>query len=121
MQSMSTATQVRVSNKDQTESIWKQRIQINEILTDLVHSILVLGKEICHLDVNPDAKITIKFDDTMFTDEEAERMKDLNDVNAGLMAKWEYRVKWYGEDEDSAKMMVDEINSRAPGLTFGDE
>nr|DAG86788.1 MAG TPA: portal protein [Caudoviricetes sp.] len=121
MQSMSTATQVRVSNKDQTESIWKQRIQINEILTDLVHSILVLGKEICHLDVNPDAKITIKFDDTMFTDEEAERMKDLNDVNAGLMAKWEYRVKWYGEDEDSAKMMVDEINGSAPGLTFGDE
>lgn len=121
MQSMSTATQVRVSNKDQTESIWKQRIQINEILTDLVHSILVLGKEICHLDVNPDAKIMIKFDDTMFTDEEAERMKDLNDVNAGLMAKWEYRVKWYGEDEDSAKMMVDEINSSSPGLIFGDE
>ena len=57
----------------------------------------------------------------MFTDEEAERMKDLNDVNAGLMAKWEYRVKWYGEDEDSAKMMVDEINGSAPGLTFGDE
>lgn len=121
MQSMSTATQVRVSNKDQTESIWKQRIQINEILTDLVHSILVLGKEICHLDVNPDAKITIKFDDTMFTDEEAERIKDLNDVNAGLMAKWEYRVKWYGEDEDTAKAMVDEINKNAPGLTFGDE
>lgn len=121
MQSMSTATQVRVSNKDQTESIWKQRIQINEILTDLVHSILVLGKEICHLDVNPDAKITIKFDDTMFTDEEAERMKDLNDVNVGLMAKWEYRVKWYGEDEDTAKAMVDEINKNAPGLTFGDE
>lgn len=121
IQNMTTATQARISNKDQTESIWKQRIQINEILTDLVHSILVLGKEICHMNVNPDAKITIKFDDTMFTDEEAERMKDLNDVNAGLMAKWEYRVKWYGEDDDTAKEMVNEINSSSPGLHFGDE
>lgn len=121
MQNMTTATQVRVSNKDQTESIWKQRIQINEVLVDLVRSILVLGKEICGLGVNPDAKITIKFDDTMFTDEEAERMKDLNDVNAGLMAKWEYRVKWYGEDDKTAKSMVDEINHMSPGLTYGDE
>ena len=120
-QNMTTATQVRVSNKDQTESIWKQRIQITEVLNDLVHSILIIGKEKCHLDVNPDAKITIKFDDTMFTDEEAERMKDLNDVNAGIMPKYEYRMKWYGEDENTAKAKIDEISKTTQGLKYGDE
>ncbi len=26
-----------------------------------------------------------------------------DDVTAGLMQKWEYRVKWYGESEEEAK------------------
>lgn len=119
-QNMTTATQVRVSNKDQTESIWKQRIQITEVITEMVHSILILGKEICLLDVNQNAKITIKFDDTMFTDEEAERMKDLNDVNAGIMAKYEYRMKWYGEDEDIAKAKIEEIENGHLGLSYSE-
>lgn len=120
-QNMTTATQVRISNKDQTENIWKQRVQVIEILNDMVRSILVLGKEKCGLDVNPEAKITIKFDDTMFTDEEAERMKDLNDVNAGVMAKYEYRTKWYGEDEETARAKIDEISNFSQGLAYGNE
>ena len=43
-------------------------------------------------------------------------MKDLNDVNAGLMAKWEYRVKWYGEDDESAKKHIEEMNSTSKGI-----
>lgn len=116
IQNMATATQVKVSNKDQTESIWKQRIQVNDLLIELVKNIIVIQKELCGLPVNTEAKISIKFDDTMFTDEEAERMKDLNDVNAGLMAKWEYRVKWYGEDDESAKKHIEEITSTSKGI-----
>lgn len=123
MQSMATATQVKVSNKDQTESIWKQRIQINDILVEMVKNILTIQKEMCGLNANPEAKITVKFDDTMFTDEEAERMKDLNDVNAGLMAKWEYRVKWYGESKDEARKIIMELETPKKGIAddFGDD
>lgn len=116
MQSMATATQVKVSNKDQTESIWKQRIQVNDLLIEMVRNILTVQRDMCGLPVNPNAKITVKFDDTMFTDEEAERMKDLNDVNAGLMAKWEYRVKWYGEDENTAKKSIQDIDASGRGI-----
>ena len=31
---------------------------------------------------------------------------DKEDVAAGIMQHWEYRVKWYGEDEEKAKEMV---------------
>ena len=30
----------------------------------------------------------------------------MQDVAAGLMNAWEYRMKWYGEDEETAKANV---------------
>ena len=32
------------------------------------------------------------------------------DVAAGFMHHWEYRMKWYNEDEDTAKANVPEQN-----------
>ena len=49
-----------------------------------------------------------KFNDSILTDEEAERKQDMADVAAGFMHHWEYRMKWYGEDEETAKNNVPE-------------
>jgi A118 family predicted phage portal protein len=105
-QTMNTATEVKASNKDLTESVWKQRVALTDVLTEMTSAILKIGKEMCGKNVNPDAKITIKFDDTMFADEEAQRMRDLQEVRDNIMQRWEYRVKWYGEDEKKAKEMA---------------
>lgn len=45
------------------------------------------------------------WDDSVVTDTETERVRDMSEVRDGLMHKWEYRVKWYGEDEATAKAM----------------
>ena len=37
---------------------------------------------------------------------EKERANDRQDVSMGVMNDWEYRAKWYGEDETTAKMML---------------
>lgn len=116
MQTMSTATEVKASNKDLTESVYKQRIAIEETLIAMTKSILVIAKEICGQNVNPEANITIKFDDSMFSDEEAVRMRNLQEIRDGVMQKYEYRVKWYGEDDETAKSMIKEDVS--PGLGF---
>lgn len=114
MQSMATATQVRASNKDLTESVWKQRIAILDALTELTRSIIILGKEKCHISgLDPDVRITIQFDDTMFADEEAERMRMLQEISAGILQKWEYRAKYYGEDEETAREMTGETENPA--------
>lgn len=52
-----------------------------------------------------------KFNDSILTDEEAERKQDMADVAAGFMHHWEYRMKWYGEDEETAKANIPEQNS----------
>ncbi len=46
------------------------------------------------------------WDDSVVTDSETERVRDMTEVRDGLMHKWEYRVKWYGEDEATAKAMT---------------
>ena len=106
--SMTTATQVKASNKDLTESVWKQRVSIQEALTDLTRAALILGKEKLHENLDVDARISIQFDDTMFADEEAERMRMMQEIAAGIRQKWEYRVKYDGEDEDKAREMTGE-------------
>lgn len=113
---MATATEVRVSNADLTESVWKQRVALQDVLTEMTQSILKIGRDVCHKNINPDAKITIKFDDSMFSDEEAQRLRDLQEVRDGIMQKWEYRIKYYGEDEKKAKSMVE--NDKEEGITY---
>ena len=46
------------------------------------------------------------FSDSVLIDEETERKQDMADVAAGFMHHWEYRMKWYGEDEETAKANV---------------
>ena len=88
-------------------------------MTELVHSILILAKEKCNIPVNPDVKISIQFDDTMFSDEETERMRFLQEISAGVRQKWEYRKKYLGEKEEDAREMTGETEGMEPqGLQF---
>lgn len=52
-----------------------------------------------------------KFNDSILTDEEAERQQDRQDVSMGVMSHLEYRMKWYNEDEATAKKNLPEQNS----------
>lgn len=54
-------------------------------------------------------KATIGFDDSIITDSNTERERDRQDVRDGLLQAWEYRVKWRGEDEATAKAMTEDV------------
>lgn len=51
-------------------------------------------------------EISINFEDSILTDDEIKRSSDRQDVAMGVMPLWEYRMKWYGEDEKTAKAMT---------------
>ena len=53
-----------------------------------------------------DYDVTFEWDDSVVVDAEKERQRDLQEVREGLMQKWEFRVKWYGETPEVAKRMV---------------
>lgn len=52
--------------------------------------------------------VNCNFADSILTSEEAERKQDAQDVAMGAMALWEYRMKWYNEDEATAKKRIAE-------------
>lgn len=74
-------------------------------------------------DLAPRGKYTlyVDFDDSVLTDADAMRERDRQDVRDGLMQKWEYRVKWYGEDEQTAKSMVSGVSDDPFGFNKGSE
>lgn len=54
----------------------------------------------------PLGAVHVDFDDSFFVDPAAERARDLAEVQAGLMAPWEFRVRYYGESEAAAREMI---------------
>lgn len=60
-------------------------------------------------------EVNITFKDSVLTNEETERLQDIQDINLGVMQKWEYRMKWYNEDEKTAKSRVSEEDSTSIG------
>jgi len=58
-------------------------------------------------------------DDSIIVDTEAEKLADQQEVSQGLMQKWEYRVKWYGETEVQAKKILAESQSMTDDQILG--
>lgn len=65
---------------------------------------------------NGPVDVSFSWDDSIVVDSKAEKQQDVQDVNLGVMSKWEYRMKWYGESEEVAKQRIAEMNSTRPGL-----
>ena len=59
------------------------------------------------------------WDDSVVTDADTERVRDMQEIRDGIMQKWEYRVKWYGEDEQTAKAMTQEPMTDDEIMGFG--
>lgn len=107
---IATATQVVSVNSEMFRNIKKQEIIIEDVLITLVKAMLYAINTFTAETVQTEAEITIKFDDSIIVDEASERSQDLIDVNNGIMNKYEYRMKWYNEDEATARKNIDEAD-----------
>ena len=101
--SIVTATQYTGDKQDMIQNAHKHFTKVESFLTALTRTLLEIGSRFIDQSIKPDTKIEIMFDQSPLIDENAERQRDKDDVAAGLMQKWEYRVKWYGETEAKAK------------------
>lgn len=96
-----TATEVISDKSDLYQSLKKHEIVLESAIKGMVKAIgQLLGKEI--------KEVNIDFDDSIIQDKESERNTDKGDLAIGAMQLWEYRMKWRGEDEATAKAMVNE-------------
>ncbi len=114
--SVVTATQYMGDKQELVQNASKHYIIIEAALQQIVCAVLWAGKMVLGQPVNPEAEITVNFSDSFIIDDDTKRMQDKEDVRDGIMQRWEYRVKWYGEDEATARARAGED----AGLSFGD-
>ncbi|MDY0104267.1 MAG: phage portal protein [Lentimicrobium sp.] len=124
---VATATQVISENSTLYRSLKKHEILFENVLHKLTLAIIHAQNTWTKKPIG-DVKsedIKIVFDDSIIEDKGAEMERDKADVSAGLMSNVEYRMKWYGEDEETAiknirEYMLDSlINRYLPALTQG--
>lgn len=112
---LQTAYAVKTSNADLQFNIQRQRTVVIDVWTSFCRQLVNIAKAIDLTTVGKlpaDANnviVNITFDDGALRDPETERQRDLQEVNAGIMTKAEYRIKWFGESEADAKKALESI------------
>lgn len=96
-----TATEVKVAKKRKYNTISAIQKNLKQCLEDLVYSLAFYNSM-----ATQSYSFICDFKDSILVDDETERTQDRQDVSMGAMPLWEYRMKWYGEDEKTAKAMT---------------
>lgn len=101
--SVATATQVISENSTMFRTIKKHEIVLEQALTELCRMLLRLGNAAMNAGLNEDVEISIDFDDSIIESKDTDFQRDMQMLNAGIMNDWEFRMRWFNEDEETAR------------------
>ena len=123
---ITTATQVISENSEMFRTLKKHEIILNEVIIDVCKALMYIHNTFTDnsFKFDLDANIEVKFDDSIIEDKETMKMTDRQDVNMGVMSKVEYRMKWYNEDEETAREKIaeiEELNKKEQTNWFSEE
>ncbi len=100
-----TATEVSSDNSALMRNIRKNENALEGALVAVARSAMACAR--ASGDPLPDeGDVSVIFDDSIVQDTGAEKGQDMREVAAGLMQPWEFRCKWYGEDEAAGGSQV---------------
>lgn len=103
-----TATEIRSAKCRKFNTVYSIQQNLKTCLDDLVYALAFYNEM-----ATKNYEFVCDFKDSILVDEETERIQDRQDVSMGAMPLWEYRMKWYGEDEETAKAMTTDSNEGA--------
>lgn len=104
-----TAEEIKTSKQRSYSTVTDIQGSLQTAIEDLVYAMDTYAS-LYNLAPSGKYEVDCIWDDSIVVDTEAERSRDMNEVRMGLMQKWEYRVKWYGEDEGTAKEIIAKEN-----------
>ena len=103
-----TATEVSSDNSALMRNIRKHENLLEDSIVQISRAAMHCAREFLGESLPDEGDITANYDDSIITDTAAEKQQDMAEVGTTMNA-WEYRVKWYGEDEETAKANAAEI------------
>lgn len=101
-----TATQYVGDRQDLITNANKHRKNVDEFVSGIAKAILLLGRILFKEPVTEDCIVKVTDKDGFMVDTETAKQEFRQDIAQGIRKEWEYRVKFFGEDEETAKKMV---------------
>ena len=98
-----TATEIKIAKQRKYNRVTAIQNKLEDCLVDFVDALAFYNSL-----YTSSYEFSCQFHDSILTDEESERQQDRNDVAMGAMSVVEYRMKWYNEDEETAKANLPE-------------
>ncbi len=93
-----TATEILSAKNRKYNTVSAIQKQLKYCLDDLVYALAFYNSL-----TTSGYTFVCNFKDSILTDDQTERTQDIQDLSLGIMRPDEYRMKWYGEDEKTAK------------------
>ena len=104
-----TATEVSSDNSALMRNIRRHENSLEEAIVSIARAVMHVSRGFG--EAIPDEGITtIQFDDSIIQDTTAEKAQDMAEVGVTLNP-WEYRMRWLGEDEATARARAAEIGT----------
>lgn len=101
-----TATQYVGDRQDLIVNANKHRKSVDDFVSGICKAILLLARVVLKEEVTEDCTATITDKDGFLVDTETAKQEFRKDIAQGIRKAWEYRVKFLGEDEETAKAMT---------------
>lgn len=106
-----TATEVSSDNSALMRNIRRHENALQEPIIAITRAVMAVSRGFGE-SIPDEGAVSVMYDDSIIQDVAAEKAQDMAEVGV-TMAAWEYRAKWYGEDEKTAR-------SRARGIGKAD-
>lgn len=103
-----TATQVISEKSDTFRNMKKHEGILEKALVVLMKSLMYMSNEFTDLRFDKPDEVAISFDDSIIEDKSTEKENDRKDLDSGILSKVQFRMKWYGEDEATARKALKE-------------
>ena len=105
-----TATEVSSDNSAFMRNIRRHENALQDPITAIAKAVMGVSRAFGE-SIPDEGAMNVMFDDSIIQDVAAEKAQDMAEVGVTMNA-WEYRAKWYGEDEKTAKVRARELGKK---------
>lgn len=106
-----TATQYMGDRQDLVQNAKKFRDNLNEFTAGIIKASLLIGRMLLGENVTEECNVEIANVDGFLTDTESLKNEYRQEIAMGIRQRYEYRMKFFGEDEETAKAKLNmELN-----------
>ena len=105
-----TATEVSSDNSALMRNIRRHGNALQDSITAIARAVMAVSRGFGEV-IPDEGAMNVMFDDSIIQDVAAEKAQNLAEVGV-TMNVWEYRAKWYGEDEKTAKVRAQELGKK---------